>query len=68
MAASVKTSGTFSFDMPHMLFDTRMRPTYAPFPFSYATTDGQRFLVNSLPEGASPTIGVISNWTTALKK
>ena len=68
MAASVKHSGTFSTDTPHTLFDTRMRPTYAPFPFNYATTDGQRFLVNSVPEGATPTIGVISNWTAALKK
>ena len=68
LAASVKTSGTFSRDTPDTLFDTRMRPTYTPFPFNYATTDGQRFLVNSVPEGATATIGVISNWTTALKK
>jgi eukaryotic-like serine/threonine-protein kinase len=67
MAASVKTSGTFSRDTPHPLFDTRMRPTFTPFPFNYATTDGQRFLVNSMPEGATPTITVISNWTTTLK-
>ena len=39
-------------------------PTIA---FSYATTDGQRFLVNSMPEGATPKISVISNWTTTLK-
>jgi len=68
MAASVKTSGAFSNDPPIALFDTRMRPTYTPYAFSNATTDGQRFLINVLPEGATPTIGVISNWTTALKK
>jgi len=68
MAASVKTRSGFSNDTPHTLFDTHMRPTFIPFPFNYATTDGQRFLVNSMPEGATPTIGVISNWMTALKK
>jgi len=68
MAASVKSRSGFSNDTPHTLFDTQMRPTYTPFPFNYATTDGQRFLVNSMPEGATPTIGVISNWMTALKK
>jgi eukaryotic-like serine/threonine-protein kinase len=68
MAASVKTRSGFSNDTPHTLFDTQMRPTFIPFPFNYATTDGQRFLVNSMPEGATPTIGVISNWMTALKK
>ena len=54
MAVSVKTSGTFSHAPPQALFDTRMRPTFTPFPFNYATTDGQRFLVNSMPEGATP--------------
>jgi serine/threonine protein kinase len=68
MAASVKIGSGFSHDAPHALFDTQMRPTFIPFPFNYATTDGQRFLVNSMPEGATPTIGVISNWMTALKK
>ena len=68
MAASVKTSGTFSHGTPQALFDTRMRPTYTPFLFNYATTDGERFLINSMPEGATPVISVISNWTAALKK
>jgi hypothetical protein len=67
MAVSVKTSGTFSHATPQALFDTRMRPTFTPFPFNYATADGQRFLVNSMPEGATPMISVISNWTTTLK-
>jgi eukaryotic-like serine/threonine-protein kinase len=68
MAASVKTSGGFSNEAPHALFDTRMRSTFIPYPVNYATTDGQRFLITSMPEGATPTIGVVSSWTTALKK
>lgn len=50
------------------LFDTRIRPTYAPFSFNYSTNDSQRFLANSMPEGVNPMINVISNWTAALKK
>ena len=68
MAASVKTSGGFSNEPPHALFDTRMRSTFIPYPVNYATTDGQRFLITSMPEGATPTIGVVSSWTTALKR
>jgi eukaryotic-like serine/threonine-protein kinase len=68
MAVSVEPSGAFSHGTPQALFDTRIRPTFTPFSFNYATTDGQRFLVNSMPEGATPTIGVITNWTTTLKE
>jgi hypothetical protein len=35
-----------------------MRPTYIPF--RQLRDGGQRFLINSMPEGATPTIGVIS--------
>ena len=31
MAASVKTSGGFSNEAPHALFDTRMRSTFIPY-------------------------------------
>jgi hypothetical protein len=47
MSAAVKTGATFSHDTPRPLFQTRMRPTYPPYPVDYdVTSDAQRFLIN----------------------
>jgi Tol biopolymer transport system component len=67
MAVSVSTSAGFVADTPRALFQTRMRPSFEPFSYQYATNDGTRFLINSAAEGAGPTITVMSNWTGALK-
>lgn len=66
MVASVTPGPTFVRRNPRALFQTRMRPTYAPYPFNYdVTSDGQRFLIDSVRPGTGPTISVIVNWTPA---
>jgi dipeptidyl aminopeptidase/acylaminoacyl peptidase len=67
MAVTVSTSAGFVADTPRALFQTRMRPSFEPFSYQYATNDGTRFLINSAAEGAGPTITLMSNWTRALK-
>jgi WD40-like Beta Propeller Repeat len=48
---------------PQPLFQTRMRPTYAPWPVNYdATRDGQRFLMNAVRPDTGPTISIVVNW------
>lgn len=45
------------------LFSTRARQTYPPYPVLYdATSDGQRFLIESVRPGTAPTISVVVNW------
>jgi Tol biopolymer transport system component len=67
MATAVHTNGgKFSFDEPHMLFQTR--PVPGTWNFFDVTPDGQRFLMN-LPlewSEASP-INVLTNWTEEIK-
>jgi len=47
----------------HKLFQTRARQTYPPYPVLYdVTSDGQRFLIESVRQGTAPTISVVANW------
>ena len=64
MAVGVTTSGdTFVKSPPQALFETRMRPTYAPYPVNYdVTADGQRFLIGSVRPDTGPTISILVNW------
>jgi Tol biopolymer transport system component len=69
MSAAVKTGATFSQDTPRPLFQTRIRPTYAPYPVDYdVTADGQRFLINSARPGTGPIISIVANWSGLLKQ
>ena len=58
MATGVKASPTFAADTPVALFDTRIGIPTEPFLHSYATVDGQRFLINSVAPGSGATIGI----------
>ncbi|MBI4265755.1 MAG: PD40 domain-containing protein [Acidobacteria bacterium] len=68
MAVTIQTAGGFAAGAPHALFQTRVRPSFEPFPFEYATIDGQRFLINSAEPGPGPTITIVSNWTAGLAR
>src|SRR5205085_2068019 len=59
---------TFTRGMPHALFETRMRPTYAPYPVNYdVTSDGQRFLMDSVRPDTGPNISLVMNWMAPLQ-
>lgn len=71
MAVDVRaSSSTFDVGVPKTLFQTRTPGVSDIFRMNYDVTDaGNRFLVNSLVEGArSSPIVVVTNWTAALKK
>jgi Tol biopolymer transport system component len=59
-----------SFDVPKMLFQTRVPAGVTANRTHYVSTrDGQRFLVNTQTSEAPPNpITVVLNWTTALNK
>ena len=45
------------------LFTTRMRPLYAPYPYTYdVSPDGQRFLVSEVTLNTGPIISIVTNW------
>jgi eukaryotic-like serine/threonine-protein kinase len=65
MAISVTPGATLPFagGTPQALFQTRLRPTYAPWPVNYdVTPDGQRFLMNAVRPDTGPTISIVVNW------
>ena len=69
MVVDVKLEPTFQVGVPKPLFDTRVL-TVTDFRNHYVvTSDGQRFLINSIIEerGSTP-IDVVKNWTTLLKR
>ena len=70
MAAAVAAGPTFQATVPRALFETRVPYTVSPFRRNYSVTaDGQRFLVNTVVEGASSSpINIVVNWAAALKK
>ena len=69
MSVSVTTGATFTHGAPQVLFQTRMRSTYAPFPVNYSVSpDGQRFLLESVRPDTRPTISIFENWTAALSR
>jgi Tol biopolymer transport system component len=50
------------------LFTTRMRPLYAPYPYTYdVSPDGQRFLVSEVTPNTGPIISIVTNWRDYLK-
>lgn len=70
-AVDVNTDApTFAHGTPRALFETRINKGEGRPGYQYAvTSDGQRFLVNTLAEeGAYNHIGVVLNWTASLKK
>jgi Tol biopolymer transport system component len=69
MSAAAKTGTTFSIDTPRPLFQTRMRPTYPPYPVDYdVTADAQRFLINAVRPDTGPVISIVANWSELLKQ
>ena len=69
MSAAVMTGATFSRDTPRPLFQTRMRPTYPPYPVDYdVTSDAQRFLISAVRPDTGPVISIVTNWSEALKQ
>ena len=70
-AATVNGAGaTFEVGAVRTLFAVRPRPmvTLGDYPYDISA-DGQRFLVNTLAEGAaSSAISLVVNWTSGLKK
>jgi Tol biopolymer transport system component/predicted Ser/Thr protein kinase len=69
MAVSVKAGATFEVGTPMPLFQTRMHGARFAL-FQYAvSTDGKRFLINSLPrEDAAAPMTLLTDWTSQLKK
>lgn len=64
MSATVTAGAGFSYTPPKALFQTRIRPTYAPYPVNYdVSPDGQRFLIEGVRPGSGPTISVVTNWS-----
>ena len=67
MAVSVTPGATFTRDIPRALFETRLRPTYAPYPVNYdVTADGQQFLIDAVRPNTGPNISLVLNWTALL--
>ncbi|HEX7190931.1 MAG TPA: protein kinase, partial [Thermoanaerobaculia bacterium] len=65
-AVSVETNGSdLSLGTPEPLFSIVPRPQCRPYAVS---ADGQKFLVNTLVEQSSPTVTVVSNWMSRLRK
>jgi eukaryotic-like serine/threonine-protein kinase len=66
MAVSVTPGDTFTRGTPRALFETRMRPTYPPYPVNYdASPDGMRFLMDSVRPGTGPNISIVVNGAPA---
>lgn len=66
MSVNIRPGQTFTAGPPQVLFQTGMRPTYAPYPTSYdVSADGQRFLIDAVRPETAPTISIVTNWTAA---
>jgi hypothetical protein len=67
VSVAVTLGSKCSYDTLRALFQSRMRPTYPPFPLDYdVTSDGQRFLINSARPDTGPTISLVTNWIGGL--
>jgi Tol biopolymer transport system component len=65
-AVSIETNGAdLTLGTPQPLFSIVPRPQCRPYAVS---ADGQKFLVNTLVEQSSPTVTVVSNWMSRLKR
>jgi len=69
MVVDVKLGPPFQVGVPKPLFETRV-PTINDFRNHFVvSTDGQRFLINSMTEARGTTpIDVVKNWTTLLRR
>jgi serine/threonine protein kinase len=69
MAAAIQFNGrSLQPATPKVLFQTRIGGiTRTPHEYD-VTADGQKFLINSMPEQAPQSITLYVNWTSALKK
>ena len=69
MAVDIRTDPAFEAGAPRALFQTRILPLIEARNHYDASTDGQRFVVNSRRvEDASLPITVVVNWASELKK
>ena len=71
MAVPVTSDGaTFSKGTPRPLFEVQLPEQTPPYPTDYAvTSDGQRFLVNTVVEQPTrPGLTVVVNWISELAK
>jgi hypothetical protein len=67
MATAVTGGAAFARDAPKPLFQTRMRATYAPYPWNYdVTADGNHFLIDGVRPDTGPNISMVVNWTAML--
>ena len=69
MEASVKEKGSaLEIGVPRQHFQIASVPS-GPFDRAYTVApDGQRFLINALPQGSAPEpLTLVTNWTTGLK-
>jgi hypothetical protein len=69
LEASVKQKGSsVEVGIAHELFQMTLK-SGEPFPRTYTVApDGQRFLVNALPQGKGPEpFTLVTNWTAGLK-
>jgi Tol biopolymer transport system component len=65
-AVSVESNGAdVTLGSPQPLFSIVPRPQCRPYAVS---ADGQKFLVNTLVEQSSPSVTVVSNWMSRLKR
>jgi Tol biopolymer transport system component len=68
MAVDIKLGTSFEMGTPAALFQTQVAGFAAPNRYA-VSPDGQRFLINSTIQDASPTpLTVILNWTSSLSK
>jgi Tol biopolymer transport system component len=70
MSVKVKSSSSLEVAVPSGLFEMPVPPFTPAYQTSYApTADGQRFLVNTLVQDATPSpITVVLNWASGLKR
>ena len=63
MAVTVTPGDRWVPANPRPLFATRIRPLYAPYPYTFdAAPDGQRFLVREVIPQTGAVIGLITDW------
>jgi Tol biopolymer transport system component len=69
MSVPVRTGTSFSRGTPRPLFQTRMRPTYPPYPVNYdIAADAKHFLINGVRPDTGPVISIVANWRELLKQ
>jgi hypothetical protein len=60
-------AGVLAVSKPRVLFQTRITaPNYALFQYD-VTSDGKRFLINSLPADSASPLTLLINWNTGFR-